>query len=74
MNPILLQKQLRDNSNDLQDFCKELKDWSSEMKRKEEALKSDDAETVSWVNLKVCLCYLDTATYLKNLQFIFLGS
>lgn len=45
MDPILLQKQLRDNTNDLQDFCKELKEWSTDMKRKEESVNNDDDNT-----------------------------
>lgn len=35
MDPLSLRKQLMDNTNDLKDFCKELKEWSNEMKVKE---------------------------------------
>ncbi|XP_072389091.1 RNA polymerase II-associated protein 3 [Diabrotica undecimpunctata] len=41
INPILLQKSIRDNAADLHDFSKDLKSWGEEMKRKEEALKND---------------------------------
>ncbi|CAH0552146.1 unnamed protein product [Brassicogethes aeneus] len=47
MDPILLQKQLRDNASDLQDFCKDLKSWGSEMKQKEDGLKPKKIEKVS---------------------------
>lgn len=40
MDPILLQKQLKNNANDLQEFCNDLKNWGDEMKRKEESLKN----------------------------------
>ncbi|XP_056645156.1 RNA polymerase II-associated protein 3 [Diorhabda sublineata] len=42
INPILLQKSIRDNAADLQDFAKDLKSWGEEMKRKEETLKSEN--------------------------------
>ncbi|XP_050306192.1 RNA polymerase II-associated protein 3 [Anthonomus grandis grandis] len=42
MNPVFLQKQLRDNSKDLQDFCQDLKSWGAEMKRKEDSLKTKE--------------------------------
>lgn len=38
-NPMLLQKAIRQNSNDLLDFSKDLKNWGEDMKRKEETLK-----------------------------------
>ncbi|KAJ8958675.1 hypothetical protein NQ318_016400 [Aromia moschata] len=44
MNPVLLQKQLRDNASDVQDFCKDLKEWGESMKRKEESLKKSEGE------------------------------
>ncbi|XP_068894279.1 RNA polymerase II-associated protein 3 [Tenebrio molitor] len=37
MNPILLQKQLRENASDLNDFYKDLKMWGEDMKKKEES-------------------------------------
>uniref|UniRef100_A0A6P7FCA3 RNA polymerase II-associated protein 3-like n=1 Tax=Diabrotica virgifera virgifera TaxID=50390 RepID=A0A6P7FCA3_DIAVI len=43
INPILLQKSIRDNAADLHDFSKDLKSWGEEMKRKEEAMKNDKA-------------------------------
>lgn len=46
MDPYLLQKQLRDNSDDLSEFCKDLKEWSNEMKRKDESLKGNTTEKV----------------------------
>lgn len=52
MDPILLQKQLRDNTNDLQDFCKELKEWSTDMKRKEESLNGDEDSSEKVVNAR----------------------
>ena len=36
MDPVSLQKQLRDNAADLNDFYKELKSWGEDMKRKNE--------------------------------------
>lgn len=42
INPILLQKSIRDNAADLQDFAKDLKCWGEEMKRKEETLKNEN--------------------------------
>lgn len=55
MDPHLLQKQLRDNSEDLSEFCKDLKDWSNEMKRKDESLKGNTTEKVNSTqpNLKI---------------------
>lgn len=35
MDPFLLQKQIKDNASDLQDFCKDLKLWKDEMDSKE---------------------------------------
>ncbi|KAI4467224.1 rna polymerase ii-associated protein 3 [Holotrichia oblita] len=39
MDSYLLQKQVRNNAKDLQEFYKELQDWGSEMKKKDESLK-----------------------------------
>lgn len=44
MDPILLQKQVRDNSDELRAYIKELSSWEDEMKRKESALTSDGKE------------------------------
>lgn len=38
MNPLRLQKQLRENAANLEDFAKDLKSWGEEMKRKENSL------------------------------------
>ncbi|XP_044263335.1 RNA polymerase II-associated protein 3 [Tribolium madens] len=52
MNPVLLQKQLRDNAADLNDFYKELECWGEDMKKKEESRQktgtkpSDECQTV----------------------------
>lgn len=40
MDPIRLQKHLKNNANDLQEFCKDLKLWGEDMKRKDDALKN----------------------------------
>lgn len=42
MNPMLLQKQLKENANDLKDFYKDLQSWGEEMKRKEDSLKHQE--------------------------------
>lgn len=44
---VLLQKQIRDNSEDLQNFMRDLKDWEKEMKRKDESLKGECTDPVS---------------------------
>lgn len=41
MNPLLLQQQLKDNATNLEEFTKDLKSWSEEMKRKENSSISD---------------------------------
>lgn len=48
MNPVLLQKQLKDNASDLDQFYRELKTWGEEMKRKDEGLNPGE---------KVCTPY-----------------
>lgn len=40
MDPYLLQKQIKENASDLQDFCKELKVWGEQMKNEEEHKKN----------------------------------
>ncbi|CAH1163900.1 unnamed protein product [Phaedon cochleariae] len=47
VNPVILQKALRDNANDLQDFCKDLQNWGEDMKRKEEALRGEANQPMS---------------------------
>lgn len=49
MDPILLQKQVRDNSEDLRTYLKELQGWEDEMKRKE----STSNEKTSQASFKV---------------------
>lgn len=46
MDPILLQKQLRDNSADLQDYYKDIQSWGEEMKRKEALLNTPETSDV----------------------------
>lgn len=38
MNPMLLQKQLRENAGNLEEFAKDLKSWGEEMKKKENSI------------------------------------
>lgn len=45
MDPILLRKQISDNTRDVQDFCADLKRWSREMSENESKNKPDN-ETV----------------------------
>lgn len=47
MDPILLQKQLRDNSADLQDYYKDIQSWGEEMKRKEALLNTSETSDVN---------------------------
>lgn len=42
VNPVLLQKVLRENASDLHDFSKDLKSWGEEMKRKEDSSKNQN--------------------------------
>lgn len=46
-NSVLLQKQIRDNSEDLQNFMRDLKHWEKEMKRKDDCLKEECSDPVS---------------------------
>lgn len=48
MDPIAMQKQLRDNSEDLSRYIGDLKNWQDEIKQKEENLKSGEKDS------KVC--------------------
>lgn len=41
---ILLQKQIKDNSEDLQNFMRDLKLWESDMKRKDKNLTGSSSE------------------------------
>lgn len=45
-NSVLLQKQIRDNSEVLQNFMRDLKHWEKEMKRKDEALKGESSDPI----------------------------
>jgi sulfur relay (sulfurtransferase) DsrC/TusE family protein len=42
MNPVKIQKQIRDNASDVECYLKELNNWSSEMKAKELAESGAD--------------------------------
>lgn len=44
MDPVLLQKQVRDNSEELRTYLKELSSWEDEMKRKECSIKEKNSE------------------------------
>ncbi|XP_018321482.1 RNA polymerase II-associated protein 3 [Agrilus planipennis] len=46
MNPVFLQKQIRDNATDLQDFYKEISEWGEEMKQKDKLLSSKQKHEV----------------------------
>jgi hypothetical protein len=47
MDPVSLQKQIRDNAEDLRNCVQEVKDWEAEMKRKEsEFLTSSSGDQV----------------------------
>lgn len=51
-NSVLLQKQIRDNNEDLLNFMRDLKHWEKDMKRKDEVLKAESSDQVSvqiWV-------------------------
>lgn len=45
-NSVLLQKQIRDNSEDLQNFMRDLKHWEKEMKRKDESVKGESSDSI----------------------------
>nr|CAD7449798.1 unnamed protein product [Timema bartmani] len=45
MDSVLLQKQVRDNADELQSYLKDLKSWGDEMKRKESELQGDSASS-----------------------------
>nr|CAD7264150.1 unnamed protein product [Timema shepardi] len=47
MDPVLLQKQVRDNADELQSYLKDLRSWGDEMKRKESELQGDSASSKS---------------------------
>jgi len=40
MDPVLLQKQVRDNAEDLRNYMQDLKNWEADMKRKESELEA----------------------------------
>lgn len=40
MDPVLLQKQVRDNAEDLRNYMQDLKNWEADMKRKESELQA----------------------------------
>ncbi|CAG2061853.1 unnamed protein product, partial [Timema podura] len=45
MDSVLLQKQVRDNADELQSYLKDLRSWGEEMKRKESELQGDSASS-----------------------------
>ncbi|KAK7864304.1 hypothetical protein R5R35_009559 [Gryllus longicercus] len=47
MDPILLQKQVRDNADELNSFLKDLKSWEKDMKRKDQELINSATESVA---------------------------
>lgn len=47
MDSILLQKQIRDNAEELRSYLQDLKNWESEMKRKEAEIHSEDSGSQS---------------------------
>lgn len=53
---ILLQKQVKDNSEDLRSEFLDLKNWEEEMKRKERELINERNEQVFDRNIKKCRC------------------
>jgi hypothetical protein len=40
MDPVLLQKQVHDNAEDLRSYIQDLKNWEADMKRKESDLQA----------------------------------
>jgi hypothetical protein len=40
MDPLLLQKQVRDNAEDLRNYMQDLRNWEADMKRKESELQA----------------------------------
>jgi hypothetical protein len=52
MDPIAMQKQLRDNSEDLTKYIGDLNNWQDEIKQKEQILKSGGKDS------KVCHMWL----------------
>ena len=56
-NSILLQKQIRDNNEDLHNFMSDLKHWEKEMKRKDEVLKAESSDQVS-IGYRVLYCFV----------------
>lgn len=50
MNPLLLQKQLRENAANLRDFANDLKTWGEEMKRKETAIVETNTVIKIWIS------------------------
>jgi hypothetical protein len=40
MDPVLLQKQVRDNAEDLRNYMQDLRNWEADMKRKETELQA----------------------------------
>ncbi|ODM99845.1 RNA polymerase II-associated protein 3 [Orchesella cincta] len=51
-NPIALQKQIKDNTTDIQDFLSDLSSWSTDMKAKEMAASGADLQPMDKVPLR----------------------
>uniref|UniRef100_A0A1B6EYR9 RNA polymerase II-associated protein 3 n=1 Tax=Cuerna arida TaxID=1464854 RepID=A0A1B6EYR9_9HEMI len=45
-NPVFIQKQIKDNTEDLHNFVRDLKLWEEEMKRKDRQLSNDQKEEI----------------------------
>lgn len=48
-NPALIQKQIKDNTEDLHNFVRDLKLWEQEMKRKDRQLSNEQIDEVGLV-------------------------
>lgn len=48
-NPALIQKQIKDNTEDLQNFMRDLNLWEQEMKRKDRQLSNEQFDEVGLV-------------------------
>lgn len=50
-NPSIIQKQIKDNSEELHNFVRDLKLWEEDMKRKDRQLSNEPSEEVSFLIL-----------------------
>ena len=53
MDPVLLQKQVCDNAEELRNYMKDLKNWEADMKRKESELQATASSD------QVCIIIVD---------------